>query len=99
LLLKQYYLPYLPRIISGDIDVDRCDYVLRDAHQTGCGIWSLDLNWMISTISIGTVRDNELVIGFDQRKASRAIEQFLIARRAIVRYRVSPQNLSEAQRE
>lgn len=25
LLLRQYYLPYLPRLLSGDIDVDRCD--------------------------------------------------------------------------
>lgn len=83
LLLKQYYQPYLPRIISGDIDVDRCDFILRDAHQTGVAYGQFDLDWMISTISIGTVRAGELVTGFDQRKSSRVIEQFLIARRAL----------------
>lgn len=83
LLLKQYYLPYLPRIISGDIDVDRCDFILRDAHQTGVAYGRFDLNWMISTVSIGTAKADELVIGFDHRKAPRVIEQFLIARRAL----------------
>ena len=83
LLLKQYYLPYLPRMIGGDIDVDRCDFILRDAHQTGVAYGRFDLDWMISTVSIGTIKEDELVIGFDKRKASRVIEQFLIARRAL----------------
>lgn len=83
LLLKQYYIPYLARLIAGDIDVDRCDFILRDAHQTGVAYGRFDLNWMISTASIGRAKTDELVLGFDHRKSARVIEQFLIARRAL----------------
>ncbi len=27
--------PYLAKAVSGELDVDRCDYLLRDAHATG----------------------------------------------------------------
>lgn len=83
LLLKHYYLPYLPRLLSGDIDVDRCDFVLRDAHQTGVAYGRYDLNWLISTTTLGRTEHGELVIGFERRKALRVVEQFLVARRAL----------------
>ena len=34
LLLGVYYLGYLPRLIRGDVDVDRADFVIRDTQQT-----------------------------------------------------------------
>jgi HD superfamily phosphohydrolase len=83
LLLKHYYLPYLPGLLTGDIDVDRCDFILRDAHQTGVAYGRFDLAWLISTASIGVTKASELVVGFDLRKSPRVIEQFLIARRAL----------------
>lgn len=83
LLRGEYFLPYLPRLLSSDVDVDRADFMLRDAHQTGVAYGRYDLNWLISTATIGWTRDNDLVVGFDQRKAPRVIEQFLVARRAL----------------
>jgi HD superfamily phosphohydrolase len=82
LLLGDYHLQYLPSLLSGDVDVDRCDYVLRDAYQAGVAYGRFDLNWLISTATVGAV-EGKLVVGFDRRKAPRVIEQFLVARRAL----------------
>src|ERR1044071_5263979 len=86
LILGKYYLPYVPRLISGDVDVDRCDFVKRDAHQTGVAYGRYDLDWLISTATIGEAGDSTfggVVVGFEERKAIRVVEQFLIARRAM----------------
>lgn len=83
LLSKEYYLTYLPRLLSGDVDCDRCDFILRDAHETGVAYGRYDLNWLISTTTVGYTQASELVVGFDKRKAPRVVEQFLVARRAL----------------
>lgn len=83
LMGKEYYLSYLPRLLSGDIDLDRCDFILRDAHETGVAYGRYDLNWLISTATLGKTLDGNLVVGFDKRKAPRVVEQFLVARRAL----------------
>jgi hypothetical protein len=83
LLLKEYYLPYFPRLLIGDVDCDRCDFIFRDAHQSGVSHGRYDLNWLISTTTVGTTSEGQLVAGFDIRKAPRVVEQFLIARRAL----------------
>jgi uncharacterized protein len=82
LLRRQYHLEYMPALLAGDIDVDRCDYVLRDAHQSGVAYGRFDLNWLISTATVGDA-GGKLVVGFDEDKAPRVIEQFLVARRAL----------------
>lgn len=83
MLLGDYYLPYLPMILSNDVDVDRSDYIFRDAHETGVQYGRYDLNWLISTMAIGRTDAGKLVVGFDRRKAPRVVEQFLVARRAL----------------
>jgi len=82
LLLGNYYIPYLPRILSSDIDVDRADFMRRDTLMTGVAYGRYDLDWLISACTVGKYNGN-LVFGFDDRKAIRVIEQFLIARRAL----------------
>ncbi|MEK7406043.1 MAG: hypothetical protein AAB225_13130, partial [Acidobacteriota bacterium] len=80
-----YSPPYLPRLLSSDVDVDRADFLRRDAHC--CGVWygRYDLDWLVATCTVGktSAGREELVVGFDERKAVRVIEQFLIARRAL----------------
>jgi len=83
MLRGQYYPPYLPRLLASDIDVDRLDFVRRDTHQTGVAYGRYDLDWLISTCTIGKTDAGNLVVGFDARKAIRVIEQFLIARAAL----------------
>jgi uncharacterized protein len=80
-----YFPSYLPRLLSSDVDIDRADFLRRDAHH--CGVWygRYDLDWLVATCTVGKTvgGSEELVVGFDQRKAVRVIEQFLIARRAM----------------
>ena len=83
LLRGQYYLPYVPRLLSSDVDVDRADFLLRDAHQSGVAYGRYDLEWLISTCTVGSTSEGKLVVGFDLRKSPPVIEQFLVARRAL----------------
>jgi len=85
LLLGRYHVPHLPRLLAGDIDVDRADFIRRDSLMTGVGSDPYDLEWLISTCTIGELKHStskEWVVGFSH-KAVRVLEQFLIARRAL----------------
>lgn len=83
MLRGRYYLDYLPRLLEGDIDVDRADYMIRDAWQSGVAYGRYDLYWLVSTCTLGYTGARELVVGFDQRKATKVVEQFLVARSAL----------------
>lgn len=84
LLRGRYYLPYLPKLISSDVDVDRADFIMRDTHHSGVAYGRFDLNWLLSTSTLGqSTDDKQVVFGFEERKAVRVIEQFLIARQAM----------------
>ena len=82
LLEGTYYLSYLCPLLNSDADVDRFDFMLRDAQQCGLRQGQFDLDRLISTIGVG-VEDGQLVLGFDRFKAKSALEQFLIARSAL----------------
>jgi HD superfamily phosphohydrolase len=83
LLQGKHYIPYLPRLLRADVDVDRADFIRRDTHQCGVAYGRYDLDWLLSTCTVGRTAEDELVVGFDRRKALRVVEQFLVARRAL----------------
>ncbi|WOV93767.1 MAG: HD domain-containing protein [Candidatus Nitrosoabyssus spongiisocia] len=65
---------YLSKIINGQLDVDRMDYLLRDSHYAGVSYGKFDLGRIINQSAIV---DNQFVIlegGYE------AIEQFIFAR-------------------
>ncbi len=78
----KYHLPYLSRLVSGTVDVDRCDYLLRDAHMTGVRYGLFDLPWLVRSILIhrpgGASSAPEL--GIDGGKGLCAMEEFILAR-------------------
>lgn len=82
ILGDRYFLRYIARLLGSDVDIDRGDYILRDAIQTGVAYGRYDIDWLVSTLTIGFA-DTKPVIGFDIGKGPRAVEQFLIARRAL----------------
>jgi HD superfamily phosphohydrolase len=82
-LLGQYHVPYLPRLLDSDVDVDRADFLRRDSRLCGVTYGEYDLPRLISTCTLGETDDRRLVVGFEQGKAVRVVEQFLIARRAM----------------
>jgi len=74
-----YFLEYMPGLLLGDVEVDRADYIKRDAFQSGAG-YRYDLEWLLSTCSVGFYQDRKIVVGFDAGKAVWVVEDFLKAR-------------------
>jgi HD superfamily phosphohydrolase len=92
----KHALPYLARAVSGTFDVDRCDYLLRDAHATGVRYGEYDLPWLLRSLRFN---DSGLAsrsamgqsgaepsgaqgpgLAIDGTKGLAAIEAFLLAR-------------------
>ncbi|HJJ54740.1 MAG TPA: HD domain-containing protein [Methanocorpusculum sp.] len=66
---------HLAPIIHGDLDVDRMDYLLRDAHYTGVPYGTIDVNRLIQSLSLDS---NEGL--FLKEEGLGAAEALLIAR-------------------
>ena len=86
-------LPYLARAVSGELDVDRCDYLLRDAHATGVRYGLYDLDWLLRSLRFAPATSPVLpalpalpsspaapVLAIDGAKGLPAIEAFIAAR-------------------
>jgi uncharacterized protein len=82
LVAGRHELSYLARAVSGTFDVDRCDYLLRDAHATGVGYGRFDLDWLLRSLTFGVPASEAVAppIAIDGRKGIPAIESFLLAR-------------------
>jgi HD superfamily phosphohydrolase len=82
LVFGRHELPYLARAVSGTFDVDRCDYLLRDAHATGVGYGRFDLDWLLRSLTFGVPDTSDAAppLAIDGRKGIPAIESFLLAR-------------------
>ncbi len=75
-------LPYLAKAVSGTFDVDRCDYLLRDAHATGVRYGEYDLPWLLRSLRFDDAAASGRAPGLaiDGAKGLAAIEDFLLAR-------------------
>jgi uncharacterized protein len=95
LVRGEHELPYLAKAVSGTFDVDRCDYLLRDAHATGVRYGLFDLDWLLRSLRFAPVaapggasatdpgREDAVEapsLGIDGAKGLPAIEAFIIAR-------------------
>jgi HD superfamily phosphohydrolase len=77
----KHELPYLAKAVSGIFDVDRCDYLLRDAHSTGVTYGEFDLAWMLRSLRFEkTDGASAPGLAIDGMKGVTAIESFLLAR-------------------
>jgi HD superfamily phosphohydrolase len=78
----RHRLGYLARTVSGTFDVDRCDYLLRDAHSTGVEYGKFDLDWLLRSLRFGEPRDDGEApsLAIDGAKGLPAIESFILAR-------------------
>jgi HD superfamily phosphohydrolase len=78
LVRGRHALPYLAKAVSGTFDVDRCDYLLRDAHATGVRYGEYDLPWLLRSLRFDESPQPGLAI--DGVKGLAAIEAFILAR-------------------
>ncbi|MBL8743130.1 MAG: HD domain-containing protein [Myxococcales bacterium] len=79
----RHALAYLESAVSGVFDVDRCDYLLRDAHATGVTYGDYDLPWLLRSLRLDIRRsdgDGAPGLAIDGMKGITAIESFLLAR-------------------
>jgi HD superfamily phosphohydrolase len=77
----RHELPYLARAVSGELDVDRCDYLLRDAHATGVRYGLYDLDWLLRSLRFAPAGGTGApALAIDGAKGLRAIEAFITAR-------------------
>jgi uncharacterized protein len=81
LIEGRYRLGYLARCISGTLDADRCDYMLRDSHMTGVRYGIYDLDWLLPSLAFGQLpATGEWVLAIEGRKGLPPIEGFFLAR-------------------
>ena len=75
-------LAYLAKAVSGELDVDRCDYLLRDAHATGVRYGVYDLDWLLRSLRFAPMRSasEAPALAIDGAKGLPAIEAFITAR-------------------
>jgi hypothetical protein len=77
-------LPYLSKAVSGTLDVDRCDYLLRDAHATGVRYGEYDLPWLLRSLRFAEGKsvggEPAPTLGIDGVKGISALESFVLAR-------------------
>jgi HD superfamily phosphohydrolase len=75
-------LTYLARAVSGTLDVDRCDYLLRDAHATGVPYGRYDLDWLLRSLRFApaTTATSIPPLAIDAGKGIASLESFILAR-------------------
>ncbi|MCQ2376104.1 MAG: HD domain-containing protein [Salinivirgaceae bacterium] len=71
----EYHKKYLTKLISGQLDVDRLDYLSRDSFFTGVTEGNVNTDRLIKLMAI----DNDRLVV--EKKGMYSIEKFLVARR------------------
>lgn len=72
------WTPVLRAIVSGELDADRMDYLLRDSFYTGVNYGRYDLEWILQNLS-AVERDGKAVLALS-KAAVFAFEDFLLSR-------------------
>lgn len=82
LVRGRHELPYLANTVSGAFDVDRCDYLLRDAHATGVSYGAFDLDWLLRSLRFDDTHGEQQApaLAIDGPRGLPAIESFTLAR-------------------
>lgn len=75
LFTNEYPKPFLHQLISGQLDMDRMDYLTRDSFFTGVSEGVIGYDRILKML---VVKDDELMV---EEKGIYSVEKFLIARR------------------
>ena len=68
----------LSSLISGELDVDRMDYLMRDAHYTGVAYGFYDMDHLVRNLGVAYIGGRPMLT--IDSTAMRAFEDFLLAR-------------------
>jgi HD superfamily phosphohydrolase len=67
---------FVCQLVSSQLDVDRCDYLLRDSLMTGAKYGNYDLEWILSHLRVDPAGERLFV----EREGLYAVEEYLQAR-------------------
>jgi hypothetical protein len=70
--------PLLRQLVSGELDADRMDYLLRDSFYTGVNYGRYDLDWLVQNLA-PVEREGKVHLGLG-KAAIFAFEDFLLSR-------------------
>ncbi|MCC4213032.1 HD domain-containing protein [Leeuwenhoekiella parthenopeia] len=70
-----YHRPFLHQLVSGQLDMDRTDYLKRDSFYTGMAEGNINTDRILAMLN---VKDDQLMV---EEKGIYTIEKFLVARR------------------
>ncbi|TVZ51062.1 HD domain-containing protein [Dokdonia sp. Hel_I_53] len=70
-----YHRAFLNQLVSGQLDMDRTDYLKRDSFYTGMAEGNINTERIVAMLN---VKDDELVV---EEKGIYTVEKFLVARR------------------
>jgi HD superfamily phosphohydrolase len=76
----RYQPRYARKLVASEVDVDRMDYLLRDAHYTGTGYSLYDLDWMIHALALAPVAGGGEDLVVDYGRGLNVLAQFLFGR-------------------
>jgi len=76
---------FLQDIVSSQLDADRMDYLMRDSHFAGVNYGVFDLEWILNSLCVGTVSNEQRNPEFwrlclDHKRGLQAAEQLIMAR-------------------
>ena len=83
LLKGDHWIDGLCKLLSGPIDVDRADYLLRDTRAAGLVYGLHDLDWMIRSVYLWPDSDSRHRLVFDRGRGLVALRHFLAARQSM----------------
>ena len=72
------WAPLLRALVSGELDADRMDYLLRDSFFTGVNYGHYDIDWIVQNLNPALV-DGRAYLALS-RAAAFAFEDFLLSR-------------------
>ena len=72
------YFPILHQLVTGEIDCDRMDYLLRDSYFCGVSYGVFDLDWLLDNLAV-CILDKKAYLGIAE-KGLLTFEDFLLSR-------------------
>ncbi len=80
LLEGTHWVSGLCKLLSGPIDCDRWDYLIRDSKLAGVRYGVFDLNWMVHSVSLQSDATKRMSLVIDAKRSLVALKQCLAAR-------------------
>lgn len=84
-LRGQHRLSHLTHLLAGNLDIDRIDFMERDAHNAGVIYGLHEMDWLIRSFRFARLNkpNASWIVGIDGRKGLNALVQFVRARHAM----------------